>query len=76
MAKIHLQIDRLEGSIAVCEDELGKRVQLPVSSLPAGFKEGDCLSIDEDGCITVNNEETERRREAIKRLQQQVFSEE
>ncbi|SDN39078.1 DUF3006 domain-containing protein [Acetanaerobacterium elongatum] len=71
-----LRIDRLEGTVAVCEDEQGGRVQLPVCSLPAGVKEGDCLKLDDTGRAVVDTEETRHRRELIKKLQQQVFSEE
>lgn len=76
MAEKLLRIDRLDGSVAVCEDEQGGRVLLPIESLPAGVKEGDCLKFDDTGHVVVDTEETRHRRELIKKLQQQVFSEE
>jgi hypothetical protein len=36
-------IDRIEGKCAVCEDENGKMVNIPLSSLPASVKEGTKL---------------------------------
>lgn len=42
-----LTIDRFEGDKAVCQKDGGDMTDVPRSSLPAGAKEGDCLSFDE-----------------------------
>ena len=39
-----LVIDRIEGGIAVCETEDGRR-ELPLAGLPAGVREGDCVGL-------------------------------
>lgn len=55
-----LVIDRIEGGIAVCEAEEGRR-ELPLSELPAEAREGDCLVLV-DGVWQIHREETLRRR--------------
>ncbi len=69
-----LCVDRLEGGLAVCEDEQGRQQKIPVASLPGGVKEGDCLRVDAHGGVTIDTVETQRRRERLKKLQQQLFS--
>ena len=56
-----LVIDRIEGGIAVCETEDGRR-ELPLAGLPAGVREGDCL-VCVDGIWQIDREETLRRRQ-------------
>ena len=56
-----LVIDRIEGGIAVCETEDGRR-ELPLTGLPAGVREGDCL-VCVDGSWQIDREETLRRRQ-------------
>ena len=56
-----LVIDRIEGGIAVCETEDGRR-ELPLAGLPAGVREGDCL-VCVDGSWQIDREETLRRRQ-------------
>ena len=63
-----LVIDRIEGGIAVCETEDGRR-ELPLAGLPAGVREGDCLFLDGDGRWHVDEQLTrQRREETAKRL--------
>lgn len=68
----YLSIDRIEGEIAVCEDDSRRRVELPLSSLPPGARPGDVLAVDGSGC-TLDREETERRRTAAAALQKKLF---
>lgn len=56
---MNIIIDRIEKNIAAAELENGKIVQIPIELLPAGTKEGTCLS------ITINTAETERRQKRI-----------
>lgn len=39
-----MKVDRIEGEIAVVEVE-GRMIDLPLSALPAGLKEGDTLLV-------------------------------
>lgn len=63
-----LIIDRFEGALAVIEYE-GKTFNLPRNLLPSEAKEGDIIKI----LITVDNEESEKRRKRIQELMDDVF---
>ena len=56
-------IDRITQDIAVCEGPGRTMRELPLSLLPQGAREGDCLW-EEDGAFTLDTQETERRRAA------------
>ena len=62
-----LIVDRIESGFAVCEGEGGVFTRIPISELPLGVREGDCLRPDGDGYI-IDKEETARRRAALKSL--------
>ena len=55
-------IDRIEGDIAVVELSVGKTVNLPLSALPAGAKEGSVLH------LTLDREEEEGRKKKNRSL--------
>ena len=55
-------IDRIEGEIAVVEIAEGKTVNLPLSALPEGVKEGTVLR------LSIDREEEARRRKKIRSL--------
>ncbi|MFT4106694.1 MAG: DUF3006 domain-containing protein [Lacrimispora sp.] len=59
-------IDRIGPEIAVCEDEEGTMIKLIATELPLGAREGDVLTW-EPGGWRLNREETQRRRESVKR---------
>jgi hypothetical protein len=63
---MRLIIDRFEGNVAVCEEENREMLNVGKEQLPAGAKEGDVLEMAADGTITINVEETRKRKEAIK----------
>ena len=65
-------VDRFEGSYAVCEDEEQKMINIEIDKLPQGVKEGDVLIIEGDN-IKVDKEETETRRERIRRLMEDLW---
>ena len=67
-----VSIDRFEGNQAVCETDERKILHIPKDQLPSGAKEGDCLRITE-GNITLDREETEKRRQKILELQRRLF---
>ena len=61
-------IDRLEDTLAMCEDENGEITPISRKKIPAEAREGDILR-EEDGSFTLSPKETEdRRREMKKRL--------
>lgn len=72
-------IDRFEGGYAVAEPVSGKEfIDLPISALPSGVKEGDIINIklSSDNKIIsaeIDKDETENRQERIKDLINQVF---
>ncbi|MFC5849636.1 DUF3006 domain-containing protein [Deinococcus petrolearius] len=58
-------IDALEGRLARVELEDGETVDLSLSSLPPGAREGDVLRVFEDGgdfTLEIDHAETARRR--------------
>jgi hypothetical protein len=65
-------IDRFEGEFAVCEKEDRTMLEIPVKDIPAGAGEGDVLVL-EAGSITVDSEETGKRKERIKGLMDSLW---
>lgn len=63
MNKTQLIVDRIEGAVAVCELN-GTMIDIPLTKISAGVREGDILCEDGD-LYTVAKEETARRRTAI-----------
>lgn len=63
-----LIIDRFEGEYAVCEEEGGSFRKLPKVYLPAGCREGDCLTASPDGQWQVDRAATAQRRRKIQEL--------
>lgn len=55
-------IDRIEGDIAVVEIAVGKTVNIPLSALPEGAKEGTVLR------IAVDEDEKARRKKKTRSL--------
>jgi hypothetical protein len=65
-------IERIIGDIALLELETLERMETPAKKLPPSAKEGDCLNMSETGALSLNEEETAKRRkknaELFKRL--------
>lgn len=57
-------VDRIEGDFAVLEGEGGSMSDVPLSELPEGVDEGDCLALD-DGSWSINNLGRSERRDRI-----------
>ena len=57
-----LSIDRFEGIYAICEDSEGAKFAIPTAELPKEAKEGVCLAIDDEGNLSIDEEETARRK--------------
>lgn len=60
-------IDRIEDSIAVAELEDLSTVDIPLSALPKGVKEGDVIN------VSIDENETQSRKESISRLMDDLF---
>lgn len=70
-----LVIDRFEGKYAICEDADQKYFAIETSELPGGAKEGCVLVITEGGDLSLDQEETERRRRKMAEKQRRAFGE-
>jgi len=70
-----LVIDRFEGKYAICEDGDQKYFAIETAELPEGAKEGCVVVISEEGELSLDLEETERRRQRIAEKQRVIFEE-
>lgn len=68
-----LSIDRFDGAYAICEGDNEKLYAIEKSELPMGAKPGDVLKLSSDGSLTLDEDETKRRKERIKKLQNKLF---
>ncbi|MEE0059594.1 MAG: DUF3006 domain-containing protein [Acutalibacteraceae bacterium] len=67
-----LIIERFENNFAICEDKDKCFFGIELTELPEGAKAGDVLDIDNNGNISINKEETERRKNRIKGKMQKL----
>lgn len=65
-------IDRIEEDLAVCETEEQMFVNIPLSLLPKGAKEGSVLRFIE-GDYVLDTEEESNRRGYLSKLQSLIF---
>ncbi|MEL7596664.1 MAG: DUF3006 domain-containing protein [Clostridiaceae bacterium] len=65
-------IDRFEDIYAVCEKEDTTMIDIKRIDIPKDAKEGDVLNIEGDS-ITIDEEETERRKKEIEELTKNLF---
>lgn len=65
-------IDRFEGKVAVCEDEVKKIIEIPKYRLPLEAKEGDYL-IEKGGMFFVDDVETMRQQKKARELMNRLF---
>ncbi|WP_097027685.1 DUF3006 domain-containing protein [Clostridium peptidivorans] len=63
-------IDRFEGNFAVCETEDKTMVDIPRGILPEEAKEGHVLTIS----ISIDAEETEKRKKIIEDLTKDIWA--
>ena len=66
-------IDRFEGEFAVVELRGGKMINIDKKRLPIEVQEGMVIHIAED--ITIDNEETEKRKNEMKKLTDNLWDE-
>jgi hypothetical protein len=64
-------IDRFEGKYAVVELQDGNLINIDKARLPVGAKEGMVIHISEN--ITIDIEETKKRKEEIKELTKDLW---
>ena len=69
----YLSVDRIENDTAVCERDDMSVVELALSALPQGTKEGSVLKV-ENGIYSLDENEEKRRRKRIFELQNMLFS--
>lgn len=67
-------VDRIESDIAVCEDEKLSIVNIPLSVLPKGAKEGSVM-LFKDGAYSLSLKDEEERRNKLFNLMEDLFSE-
>ena len=67
-----LTVDRIEGDLLVCENDNGERFTLSPGQYIPPVSEGDVLVLI-NGIYCVDPEETERRREEIIALSNDLF---
>lgn len=70
--KISLSVDRIEGGYAVCLDEKGLRQDIPVRECD-NIREGDIISMDENGIYIKNASKTRTKRAEIISKQQELW---
>ena len=70
---MYLSVDRIENDTAVCERDDMSVVELALSALPQGTKEGSVLKV-ENGIYSLDETEEKRRRKRILEFQNMLFS--
>ncbi len=66
-------IDRFEGKYAVVELQHGEMINIDKMELPIGVEEGMVIQISES--ITIDIEETKKRKEEIEKLTEDLWDE-
>lgn len=66
-------VDRFEEGFAVCEREDGTTVSVGRDLLPAQAREGDCLMVEGEDSISIDQEATRARRARLARRTRSLF---
>lgn len=69
-----LVVDRYEGQYTVCEDSEQKYFAIDTGEMPSGTVPGSVIIINDDGTITLDEEETKQRRERILKKQNKLYN--
>ena len=72
MQSASLIVDRIEGTIAVCETASASMIDVPLSDLPEGTKEGSVLRFA-NGSYVIDAEEERSRRSRIESKAKRLF---
>lgn len=70
---MHYSIDRIIDDLAVLEDDNGDKMQIKMNLLPQGLNVGDCLCRDNLGNFVLDEKETQRRKNEVVALQDELF---
>lgn len=70
----YYSIDRFEGDFAICIGDDEKIYKLELKKIPEKAREGDVLK-KVDGILTVDEEETKKRKDELFDLQDKLFGE-
>ena len=65
-------VDRFEDDFAVCISDDEVSISIPLSELPEGITEGSIIEKSDNGYI-INEDETKKRKDRIKRLQDSLW---
>ncbi|AAK78273.1 hypothetical protein BJV85_003733 [Clostridium acetobutylicum] len=74
MIFIKAVIDRFEDEFAVCEKQDRKIINILRKRIPQNAKEGTVLNFNDDGSITINFEETIKRKREIEEIMKDLFT--
>lgn len=66
-------IIRFEGPLAICRQDDKAILEIKRFRLPLGTEEGDVIQIV-DGKVSINSEETSRRKKKVQALMDDIFS--
>jgi len=72
MPSTRMIVDRIEGSIAVCEQADKTFIDIPLSNLPKGIKEGSVL-LNKNGSWKIDAEEQDERNKRIEKKMNSLF---
>ncbi|MBP2031805.1 hypothetical protein J2Z42_000470 [Clostridium algifaecis] len=73
MKNIRVVIDRFEGPYAVCEKEDRTMMDIKRINIPIGAKEGYVLKIEDNNIISIDQDETKKRADGIKKLTKDLW---
>lgn len=68
-----LSIIKLETDYVLCEGDDQKLYEFNIKDLPPMAKFGDILEYSSNGCLKINSEETNIRKNRINKLQNKLF---
>jgi len=69
---LHYTIDRIEGDTAVLESDDGEVINIKLTDLPAGIKEGDILKF-ENNIYTIDEQRTKQGKKDIEERFNKLF---
>jgi hypothetical protein len=67
-------VDRIEGYVAVVELD-NEMINIPLSKLPQDINIGDVIHFKDDNTFVIDDQESNKRRERIKKLMDEIFEE-
>ncbi len=68
-----LYVDRLEGKYLICEDDDHRYYAIEIGEAPQEAGPGDVLQITDEGELSVDREETQRRKALMAKKQRKAI---